>query len=97
MSRDRGTARQAVDQGYGLVCDANGRPFTDLIMTQANQEHGVLALRSGSQAEVPDLPVGALVRILPNHACATSAQHREYQVVVDGQVTRRWPRISPGW
>lgn len=97
MSRDRGTARQAVDQGYGLACDIDGRPFTDLIVTQANQEHGVLALRPGSQAQVPNLPVGSLVRILPNHACATSAQHREYQVVVNGQVTQRWPRISSGW
>ncbi len=27
LSRDRGTARQAVDQGYGVVCDRAGRPI----------------------------------------------------------------------
>ena len=48
MSRDRGTARQSVDQGYGLACDSFGRPFQDLIMSEANQEHGILAIRPGS-------------------------------------------------
>lgn len=97
MSRDRGTANQPVDQYYGLVCDPNGRPYPDLIMRQANQEHGVLELRPGSSAPLPDLPVGSLVRILPNHACATSAQHSYYNVLADGQVVAQWPRIAPGW
>lgn len=26
LSRDRGTAAQAVDQGYGVVCDLDGTP-----------------------------------------------------------------------
>ncbi len=97
MSRDRGTAAQAVDQGYGIVCDRAGRPFEDLIVAQANQEHGVLALRKGSGAERPDLPVGTLVRILPNHACATAAQYDRYHVL-DGEGRRyaEWPRIN-GW
>jgi D-serine deaminase-like pyridoxal phosphate-dependent protein len=48
MSRDRGTANQAVDQGYGVVCDIHRRPLKDLIIVSANQEHGVVAVRSGS-------------------------------------------------
>ncbi|HSQ03927.1 MAG TPA: alanine racemase, partial [Burkholderiales bacterium] len=32
LSRDRGTAGQAVDQGYGIVCDAQGQPIDDLIV-----------------------------------------------------------------
>jgi D-serine deaminase-like pyridoxal phosphate-dependent protein len=96
MSRDRGTARQAVDQGYGLVCDESGRPLPDLIMVAANQEHGILALRPGSAATLPDLPVGSLVRVLPNHACATAAQHDCYYVVEDGEITAHWPRFN-GW
>lgn len=96
MSRDRGTARQAVDQGYGLVCDAAGKPLDDLIVGDANQEHGVIRHRS-DPAATPMLPVGTLLRILPNHACATAAQHDAYQVVgADGNVQARWPRIS-GW
>ena len=32
MSRDRGTASQPVDQGYGLVCDLDGRPIADAVV-----------------------------------------------------------------
>ncbi|AWN52638.1 DSD1 family PLP-dependent enzyme [Methylobacterium sp. 17Sr1-1] len=97
LSRDRGTARQAVDQGYGVVCDAAGRPYPDLIVRDANQEHGILALRPGSGAALPDLSIGAPVRILPNHACATGAQHDRYHVLDGaGRVAAEWPRIN-GW
>ena len=96
LSRDRGTASQPVDQGYGLVCDATGRPYPDLIMTEASQEHGVLEMRAASSAACPSLPIGSLVRILPNHACATAAQHSEYIVLGDTEPTR-WPRIAAGW
>ena len=96
MSRDRGTANQAVDQGYGLVCDSAGNPLGDLIMISANQEHGIVALREGSSEALPDLPFGTQLRILPNHACATAAQFGEYQVVEDGEVVACWPRFN-GW
>ena len=97
MSRDRSTAKQTVDQGYGVVCDLSGRPYADLIMVDANQEHGIIAPRPGSAAPIPDLPVGARVRILPNHACATGAQHDRYHVLAEtGMIEAEWPRIS-GW
>ena len=98
LSRDRGTSAQRVDQGYGLVCDLSGKPYPDLIVGQASQEHGVLLIRSGSSATPPDLPVGAKVRILPNHACATASQHEIYNVVSGGgqEIEARWPRIR-GW
>jgi len=98
MSRDRGTAKQAVDQGYGLVCDIDGKPFDDLILADANQEHGVIEVRAGSNAALPDLPIGTRVRILPNHACATGAQHASYHVVrkAGNVVGAEWPRFG-GW
>jgi len=97
MSRDRGTAGQAVDQGYGLVCDLAGRPLADCILVGANQEHGILARRPGSVVDTPELQVGQQVRILPNHACSTAAQYGAYQVVgADGAVTATWQRFS-GW
>jgi D-serine deaminase-like pyridoxal phosphate-dependent protein len=97
MSQDRGTARQAVDQGYGVICDETGQPYPDLIMTSANQEHGILSIREGSKSELPDLPVGSLVRILPNHACATAAQFDCYHLLDDaGKITGVWERFS-GW
>jgi D-serine deaminase-like pyridoxal phosphate-dependent protein len=95
-SRDRGTATQRTDQGYGLVTTLDGRILPDLLMTGASQEHGTLALRPGSTHALPDLPVGARVRILPNHACATAAQHREYHVI-DGRPTTGTPVIQSTW
>ncbi len=98
LSRDRGTASQAVDQRYGLVCDLEGRPYPDLLVAEASQEHGILAIRAGSGERLPDLPIGARVRILPNHACATAAQHEAYHVVrgASPDVAARWPRMR-GW
>jgi D-serine deaminase-like pyridoxal phosphate-dependent protein len=96
MSRDRGTAAQRIDQGYGLACDASGRPYPDLIMTGANQEHGILSIRPGSAAPLPDLPVGTQLRILPNHACATAAQYGGYHIVRNDAVVDHWPRFN-GW
>ena len=98
MSRDRGTAKQKIDQGYGLVCNAQGEPYPDLIMADANQEHGVLALRPGARGDLPELALGTLLRILPNHACATGAQHQAYQLVRGGSdaVSATWPRFA-GW
>ncbi|MCB1355565.1 MAG: alanine racemase [Maritimibacter sp.] len=98
LSRDRGTANQRVDQGYGMVCDESGRVLEDVIVAEASQEHGILKIRRGSDRAMPDLQVGARVRILPNHACAMAAQHEIYSVV-DGpgpQCRARWPRMR-GW
>lgn len=97
MSRDRGTADQRVDQGYGLVTDVDGQPLHGLIMGSANQEHGILMARPGIDAtSLPHLPIGSQVRILPNHACATAAQHPRYQVIEDGRAVARWDRLN-GW
>jgi D-serine deaminase-like pyridoxal phosphate-dependent protein len=98
LSRDRGTAAQRVDQGYGLVCDLSGKVYPDLIVAQVSQEHGILAMRSGSTQALPHLPIGAKVRILPNHACATASQHEVYNVVsADSEMIQaRWRRMR-GW
>ena len=98
LSQDRGTRSQPVDQGYGLVCDTAGVPYDDLIVGDANQEHGIITVRPGSGGSLPQLAIGDRVRILPNHACATSAQHRAYQVVhgSSDQVEAEWPRFG-GW
>jgi D-serine deaminase-like pyridoxal phosphate-dependent protein len=97
VSRDRGTASQAVDQGYGLVLDVSGRLLPGLVMTSANQEHGILSRRDGAAIDWPRFAIGTRLRILPNHACATAAQHAEYLVVRDSPaVVARWPRFN-GW
>lgn len=98
ISRDRGTQKHPVDQGYGLVCDIDGVPWPDLIVDEASQEHGIIKVRPGSEAKLPDLPIGSRVRILPNHACATGAQHESYKIVENGNrsVIASWPRMR-GW
>ena len=97
MSRDRGTQKQKVDQGYGLVCDLDGRPLEDLLLVGANQEHGIMAHRDGRVAGALHLPVGTQVRILPNHACPTAAAYGHYHVLdADNRVQARWPRFN-GW
>ncbi|WP_136618658.1 MULTISPECIES: alanine racemase [Mesorhizobium] len=98
MSRDLGTAGQRVSQGYGVVCNLDGEIIPDVIMSGASQEHGILSLRPDSRGVLPDLPIGSMVRILPNHACATAAQHLRYNVVSKGsrEVTAVWDRFS-GW
>lgn len=96
MSRDRGTAKQALDQGYGLVCDAAGRPLGDLVVAEANQEHGIVARRDGGPIALERFPVGSLLRVLPNHACATAAQFGEYHVLRQGQPIEIWERFG-GW
>ncbi|MDL2059896.1 DSD1 family PLP-dependent enzyme [Mesosutterella sp. AGMB02718] len=98
LSRDRGTASQKLDQGYGLVADISGEPVPeDLIVVSANQEHGIISSRDGSAFDLERYPVGTMLRIFPNHACPTAAQHPQYYVVDDGTEVRAvWPRIY-GW
>jgi D-serine deaminase-like pyridoxal phosphate-dependent protein len=110
MSRDRGTQSQRHDFGYGQACDLDGRPIAGLTMCAANQEHGILAFDDESPGKlrrdrladrpVPDiasrLPVGTLLRILPNHACATAAQFERFQALQASGELLTWPRFS-GW
>jgi D-serine deaminase-like pyridoxal phosphate-dependent protein len=97
LSRDRGTASQAVDQGYGLVCDLAGELLPGLVVQATNQEHGIVADRSGKPVDLTALAIGSTVRILPNHACATAAMFDRYHVT-DGstEVVDVWHRIN-GW
>ncbi len=96
MSRDRGTASQDTDYGYGLVCDDAGCPL-GLLLTTTNQEHGIIALPRDSAYSTGDFPLGTLLRILPNHACATAAMHTHYQVIDTRNGEHEvWQRIV-GW
>ncbi len=97
MSRDRGTAAFPVDCGYGLVCDEGGAPIDDLIVLACNQEHGIVSRRDGGAIDFTKFPVGRLLRILPNHACATAAQFSAYEALdTNGRVAARYPRMN-GW
>ncbi len=97
LSRDRGTATQPVDQGYGLVCDLAGRIIPGLRVDAANQEHGIIAATGGASFDRARFPIGARLRVIPNHACATGAQHKAYRVIDGGlDVIATWERMG-GW
>ncbi|RQZ62644.1 DSD1 family PLP-dependent enzyme [Burkholderia cepacia] len=97
MSRDRGTQRQARDFGYGQVCTEHGDVLGDYVMSAANQEHGIVSRASAPDSSIAQrFPIGTRLRILPNHACATGAQHPEYQAIGDDGSAQAWPRFY-GW
>ena len=97
LSKDHGTAGQVVDYGYGQLCDIAGVPLDGLRVVEVNQEHGLVAptLPGVVTAMFDALPIGARVRVLPNHACMTAAAYDAYQVD-DGTALRLWPRCN-GW
>ena len=97
LSRDRGTSSQKIDYGYGQVCYESGEIIKDVIVTNVQQEHGIIQVRKGSNAKLPNFKTGEVLRILPNHACATAAAHSSYYVINNkNKVTEVWNRFN-GW
>ena len=96
LSKDRSTQAGPHDYGFGLVLDRAGRPsYGETVVASAYQEHGVVACDPARP--VPDLRVGDLVRIAPNHTCMTAAAHDCYHVVDGGDEVRAvWNRVN-GW
>jgi D-serine deaminase-like pyridoxal phosphate-dependent protein len=69
----------------------------DTIVSSVSQEHGIIVQRAGAASDGGRFEIGDRVRILPNHACATSAMHDRYHVVDSGlQVIDTWRRTN-GW
>ncbi|MYE86803.1 MAG: DSD1 family PLP-dependent enzyme [Gammaproteobacteria bacterium] len=96
LSKDRSTAQQRLDCGFGLVADASsGTLLEGLIVERVDQEHGIIPVRSN--ADFAAHPVGSRVRIYPNHICMTAAAFDSYHVLSGGRLTNeRWLRCS-GW
>ena len=97
MSRDRGTAKQQQDFGFGQVCTREGKILPGYQISGANQEHGIVSCTGQVDADIATrFPIGMQLRILPNHACATGAQFPEYQALRGEEVIEVWPRFY-GW
>lgn len=96
LSKDRSTEKAPKDYGFGLMLDIDGRPaFGDAIVARTHQEHG--EVRGEHPLPFDALPIGALVRIAPNHTCLTVAAHDRYHVVDGGRdVIATWERVN-GW
>lgn len=96
LSKDRSTAALPHDLGYGLILDLEGKSSLGrLVVGGVHQEHGEI---DGVSPEVlARLPIGAKVRILPNHVCMTAAPYDRYLVVDGGSaIVDRWDKIG-GW
>jgi len=83
--------------GYGWVCDAtSGKPIDGLYVAETNQEHGMVAAASGTPP-FATLPIGARVRVLPNHVCMMAAPYAQYHVIEGGDaVVAVWDKAT-GW
>ena len=95
LSKDLGAHKYTPQAAYGLVCDAiTAEPLPGLAVTLVHQEHGSVPVSDAVWFE--RLPVGSLVRVLPNHACITCAAYDAYTVVRGGEVIDTWQRVN-GW
>jgi D-serine deaminase-like pyridoxal phosphate-dependent protein len=95
LSKDIGANKYLPDAGYGYVCDVRtterlGKLSVDVV----HQEHGTVAV--DDETWFTRLPVGSLVRVLPNHACITCAAYGAFDVVRGETVVGRFPRVN-GW
>ena len=96
LSKDRSTQAAPRDLGFGVMLDRLGKwRFGEAIVTRTHQEHG--EVRGAGPLPFAELPVGALVRVAPNHTCLTVAAHDRYYVVDGGdEVIAVWDRVN-GW
>jgi D-serine deaminase-like pyridoxal phosphate-dependent protein len=88
LSKDLGPDHIDPQFGYGVVCDLALRPIAARLVA-LSQEHGKIATRE-------PLPVGARVRIVPNHSCLTAAMYDRYHVVEGGKTVAEWRPVR-GW
>ena len=95
LSSDRGTFSQHNDQGYGIVCTITGEPLHDMIISSTSQEHGIVQSKTNRALDWNLFKIGSMLRILPNHACATAAMHEKYHVINNTiDVVTVWNRIN---
>jgi D-serine deaminase-like pyridoxal phosphate-dependent protein len=96
LSQDLSANANTPNVGYGRVADVAGRPLPDLHVAAVSQEHGQIAGPAGT-TPFTALPVGARVRILPNHVCMMAAPYDRYYVVESGDIViAEWDKCR-GW
>lgn len=91
MSKDIGAQKHLPDAGYGWLCDAETMEPLGLNIAVVHQEHGTV--RVPDEVWYDRLPIGAMVRVMPVHACLTAAGGYGKYHLPDGQI---WPRVD-GW
>jgi D-serine deaminase-like pyridoxal phosphate-dependent protein len=96
LSKDISPAKFRNDVQFGLVSYADSlEPIPGLSLTSLHQEHGLISAREGP-LPYDRMPVGARLRVLPNHVCLTVAPYDKYFVVKDDRVMATWVKAR-GW
>lgn len=96
LSKDRSTEAMPNDVGFGLIAALDGRPLSpQMRVARVYQEHGLIPVPA--PLTVADFPIGAKLRVYPNHVCMTAAMYPCYHVVEGGhEVNETWERTN-GW
>jgi D-serine deaminase-like pyridoxal phosphate-dependent protein len=92
LSKDAGPKHVDPRIGYGIVCDLDLHPLP-LKLVGLSQEHGKI---EGEPADISRLPIGAMLRVIPNHSCLTAAMYDVYHVVENGAIVDQWKPVR-GW
>ena len=88
LSKDAGPDHLDPTFGYGIICDSALDQLPGRLVS-LSQEHGKIKT-------APPLPVGTLIRIIPNHSCLTAAMYDRYHVIEDDAVVDEWRPVR-GW
>jgi D-serine deaminase-like pyridoxal phosphate-dependent protein len=94
LSKDRSTEAGPRDWKFGRVLDLGGAPLAGgAVVARVHQEHGEIRATEGT-LPFAALPVGARLRIVPNHACLTAAAHDRFIVLDAGRIVAEWGRVN---
>jgi D-serine deaminase-like pyridoxal phosphate-dependent protein len=89
--------------GFGYVLDPSGakdehgEPKIIASLNKVSQEHGILHVYEANLSR-PEMQVGQLVHVIPNHCCLAAACHLYYLIIEDGKdtVVDVWVPVK-GW
>jgi D-serine deaminase-like pyridoxal phosphate-dependent protein len=95
LSRDEGPTHLDPDCGFGEVFSADGTDrLGNLRIYSLSQEHG--KVRGLDPIDYGTLPIGAKLRIVPNHSCLSAALFERYQVFRGAEPVAEWRPVR-GW
>ena len=95
LSKDTSANKFMPESGFGLICNQDtGMPLLGLNVSEIHQEHGSINIYNLDWFD--KLPIGSLVRILPNHSCLTCAGFTNYNILENNMITDTWSRTN-GW
>lgn len=92
LSTDQGAHGITGMEGFGLAYPLNrfGEQSGEMIIAKLSEEHGFVVRRDF------DLPIGAKIRVVPNHSCVVANLADTYAVVADDKIVDAWQVAARG-